>query len=134
MSVYSNSAVLYMPWTYSEMEDGRFNRILRSSLIACLLFSIIFTFLPLVIPETVIVEEPPRLVTLIFEKKPVMVNVRSARKTLGIKINRKDKTMDTKTKVKLQVINCFRCIASSILKIQGVFRTCGKIATLCLYW
>ena len=71
MSVYSDTAVLYMPWSYSEMEDGRFNRILRSSLIACLLFSVLFTFLPLATTETVIKEEPRRLVTLVFEKKPV---------------------------------------------------------------
>ena len=60
-----------MPWSYSGVEDGHFNRILRSSLIACLLFSVLFTFLPLAITETVIKEEPPRLVTLIFEKKQV---------------------------------------------------------------
>ena len=71
MSAYSDNAVLYMPWSYSEVEDGRFNRIMRSSLAACLLFSILFTLLPLVITETAVVEKPPRLVTLMFEKKPV---------------------------------------------------------------
>ena len=71
MSAYSDNAVLYMSWSYSEMEDGRFNRILRNSLVACLVGSVLFTFLPLLITETVVVEEPPRLVTLIFEKKPV---------------------------------------------------------------
>ncbi len=71
MSVYSDNAVLYMPWSYSEMEDGRFHRILRNSLVACLVCSVLFTFLPLFITETVVVEELPRLVTLIFEKKPV---------------------------------------------------------------
>ena len=68
MSVYSDTAVLYMPWSSSSEED-RFNRILRTSLIACLLFSILFTFLNMVITETVIKDEPPRLVTLVFEKK-----------------------------------------------------------------
>lgn len=71
MTACSDNAVMDMSWPYSGMEDDRFNRILRNSLVACLVCSVLFTFLPLFITETVVVEEPPRLVTLIFEKKPV---------------------------------------------------------------
>jgi protein TonB len=71
MSAFSNNAILHMPWSYSDEEDGRFNRIVRTSLAVSLVFSILMPLLPLTIIEKEIIEEPPRLVTLIFEKKPV---------------------------------------------------------------
>ena len=71
MSAFSNNAILHMPWSYSDEEDGRFNRIVRTSLAVSLVFSILIPLLPLTIIEKEIIEEPPRLVTLIFEKKEV---------------------------------------------------------------
>ena len=67
----SYSHVLTMPWTYSAESDDRFQRILRINLVLCLLFGIAMPFLPLSEMDEPIIEEPPRLATLILEVKPV---------------------------------------------------------------
>jgi len=69
MSSYSH--VLTMPWTYSVESDDRFQRILRINLALCLLFSLAIPFLPLPETDEPVIEEPPRLATLILEVKPV---------------------------------------------------------------
>ncbi|MGB5178441.1 MAG: AgmX/PglI C-terminal domain-containing protein [Gammaproteobacteria bacterium] len=69
MTGYSHA--LTMPWTYSAESDDRFRRILRINLVLCLLFGIAMPFLPLSERIEPIIEEPPRLATLILEVKPV---------------------------------------------------------------
>ena len=69
MSSYSH--VLTMPWTYSVESDDRFQRILRINLALCLLFSLAIPFLPVPERDEPVIEEPPRLATLILEVKPV---------------------------------------------------------------
>jgi protein TonB len=69
MTSYSHA--LTMPWSYSAESDDRFQRILRINLVLCLLFSIAMPFLPLSERNEPIIEEPPRLATLILEVKPV---------------------------------------------------------------
>jgi len=69
MTSYSHA--LTMPWTYSAESDDRFQRILRINLVLCLLFGIAVPFLPLSERDEPIIEEPPRLATLILEVKPV---------------------------------------------------------------
>ena len=66
----SYSHALTMPWSYSAESDDRFQRILRINLVLCLLFSIAMPFLPLSERDEPIIEEPPRLATLILEVKP----------------------------------------------------------------
>jgi TonB family protein len=68
MSGYSHA--LTMPWTYSAESDARFQRILRINLALCLLFCIAMPFLPLQEKSKPVIEEPPRLATLILEVKP----------------------------------------------------------------
>jgi len=67
----SYSHVLTMPWTYCAESDDRFQRILRINLILCLLFGVAVPFLPLPEIAAPVIEEPPRLATLILELKPV---------------------------------------------------------------
>ena len=69
MTSYSHA--LTMPWTYSAESDDRYQRILRINLVLCLLFGIAMPFLPLSERDEPIIEEPPRLATLILEVKPV---------------------------------------------------------------
>jgi len=70
MAGYSH--VLTMPWTYSAESDDRFQRILRINLLLCLLFGMVVPMLPL--PEVIrpVIDEPPRLATLILDLKPVL--------------------------------------------------------------
>ena len=69
MPVYSHA--LSMPWAFTTESDDRFQRILRINLVLCLLLGIAMPFLPL--PELLapVIEEPPRLATLILEVKPL---------------------------------------------------------------
>ena len=69
MPVYSHA--LSMPWAFTAESDDRFQRILRINLVLCLLLGMAMPFLPL--PEILapVIEEPPRLATLILEVKPV---------------------------------------------------------------
>jgi TonB family protein len=60
-----------MPWTYSAESDDRFQRILRINLLLCLLFGVAVPMLPLPEVATPVIDEPPRLATLILELKPV---------------------------------------------------------------
>ena len=68
--VSSYSHAPSMPWTYSAETDVRFSRIVRINLIACLLLCIVILWLPLTELKTPVIEEPPRLATLILEVKP----------------------------------------------------------------
>jgi len=65
------SHALSMPWDFTTESDERFQRILRINLVLGLLFGMAMPFLPL--PELMvpIIEEPPRLASLILEVKPV---------------------------------------------------------------
>ena len=63
--------VLIMPWMYSAESDDRFQRILRINLLLCLLFGVVVPMLPLPEVITPVIDEPPRLATLILELKPV---------------------------------------------------------------
>ena len=76
MSGYSSNDVLYMPWSWSDEEDGRFNRIVATSLAVFLAGSILLSSLPMVFTEPVITAQAPPLVTLVFEKKPVPPTVK----------------------------------------------------------
>ena len=69
MPVYSHA--LSMPWAFTTESDDRFQRILRINLVLCMLLGMAMPFLPL--PEILapVIEEPPRLATLILEVKPV---------------------------------------------------------------
>jgi TonB family protein len=69
MTSYSHA--LTMPWSYSTESDDRFQRILRINLVLCLLFGVAMPFLPLPEISAPVMEEPPRLATLILELKPV---------------------------------------------------------------
>ncbi len=69
MTSYSHA--LTMPWSYSAESDDRFQRILRINLVLCLLFGLAMPFLPLPEITAPVMEEPPRLATLILELKPV---------------------------------------------------------------
>jgi TonB family protein len=63
--------VLTMPWAYSAESDDRFQHILRINLLLCLLFGAVVPMLPLPEATTSVIDEPPRLATLILEQKPV---------------------------------------------------------------
>jgi len=71
MSAHSNTVHLYMPWSYALQDERRFKRIVSASVAVFLVLSILLPILPLTVLEDEIIDEPPRLVKLIFEKKPV---------------------------------------------------------------
>ncbi len=66
--IYYRSATL--PWTVSEEDEERFRRIFKRTLIACLLFAILFPWLPVKKEDRTKVEElPPRLAKLLLERE-----------------------------------------------------------------
>lgn len=65
------SHALSMPWAFTSESDDRFQRILRINLVLSLLLGMAMPFLPLPELKAPIIEEPPRLATLILEVKPV---------------------------------------------------------------
>ena len=69
MSGYSHA--LSMPWAYSAGTDARFARLVRINLALCLILGIVMPWLPLPERQAPVIEEPPRLATLILEVKPV---------------------------------------------------------------
>jgi TonB family protein len=69
MASYSHA--LTMSWSYAAESDDRFQRILRINLVLCLLLGLAMPFLPLPEITAPVMEEPPRLATLILEVKPV---------------------------------------------------------------
>ena len=57
-----------LPWAISEEDEARFQRILRTVLILCVLLSLVVLFVPLVTPERSKTQElPARLTSLILE-------------------------------------------------------------------
>ena len=69
MSSYSHA--LSMPWAYTAESDVRFTRIVRINLVLCLLLGVAMPYLPLPELQQPVIEETPRLATLILEVKPV---------------------------------------------------------------
>jgi len=69
--VSSYSHALTMPWAYTAESDLRFTRIVRINLVLCLLLGIAIPYLPLPALQQPVVEETPRLATLILEVEPV---------------------------------------------------------------
>ena len=69
MSSYSHA--LSMPWAYTAESDVRFTRIVRINLVLCLLLGVAMPYLPLPALQQPVIEETPRLATLILEVKPV---------------------------------------------------------------
>ena len=60
-----------LPWSGDPQEEKRFQRILRNSLIACLLLMLLIPFIPVPEPEVVeVIEVPPRIVKLLQERRP----------------------------------------------------------------
>ncbi len=69
MSGYSHA--LSMPWAYSAGTDARFTRLVRINLAICLILGIVMPWLPLPERQAPVIEEPPRLATLVLEVKPL---------------------------------------------------------------
>jgi len=63
--------VITAPWAFSTENDDRFMRMVRINLISFLLLGLALPFLPIPDLRAPVVEEPPRLATLILEVKPV---------------------------------------------------------------
>jgi len=61
-----------MTWGGASPDDTRFRRIVRTNLLVALILGVIMPFLPLPSIDKPAVEEPPRLVKLIFEQEAVI--------------------------------------------------------------
>ncbi len=60
-----------MSWGFTNPDDARFKRIVRTNLLIALVLGIVIPLLPLPEIEKPVIDEPPRLAQLIFEKEEI---------------------------------------------------------------